>query len=269
MQLTLPTQHRVSQVQLIAPKYILLRFILMLSSSLFLGLLDGFRDMLLCNLVEVDWRFRGGYCLHHQGALMMEAVSMLPLKRRSTSTRLKLKLSHCTPWRRLGGEEVQLLLILDLGIRWGEWSGSRPGRALTPGKGPTVPTVQEAGWAPEPVWTPRPVENSSRLCRGSNLDCPVVQPVARHYTDWASRLTSTGLQGAIWQKTVIFILAAMITRNIPNSRIFPQFPIDARDANMAAVTWPVWGRRALPVLASGLGDAGRRQGRVQPARHVQ
>jgi hypothetical protein len=32
---------------------------------------------------------------------------------------LKLKLSHYTPRRRLGGEEVQLLLILDLGTRWG------------------------------------------------------------------------------------------------------------------------------------------------------
>jgi hypothetical protein len=53
----------------------------------------------------------------------------------------------------LGGEEVLLLLILDLGIRWGEWSASRPGRALAPGKGPPVPIVQEAGWAPEPVWT--------------------------------------------------------------------------------------------------------------------
>jgi len=33
----------------------------------------------------------------------------------------------------------------------GEWSASRPGRALPPGKGPPVPIVQEAGWAPEPV----------------------------------------------------------------------------------------------------------------------
>jgi hypothetical protein len=37
----------------------------------------------------------------------------------------------------------------------GEWSASRPGRALPPGKGPPVPTIQEAGWAPEPVWTQR------------------------------------------------------------------------------------------------------------------
>jgi hypothetical protein len=35
----------------------------------------------------------------------------------------------------------------------GEWSASRLGRA--PGKGPPVPIGQEAGWAPEPVWTQR------------------------------------------------------------------------------------------------------------------
>jgi hypothetical protein len=43
----------------------------------------------------------------------------------------------------------------------GEWSASRPGRALPPGKGPPVPIVQEAGWAPEPVWTQRLEENSA------------------------------------------------------------------------------------------------------------
>jgi hypothetical protein len=37
----------------------------------------------------------------------------------------------------------------------GEWSASNPGRPLVPGKGPPVPIVQEAGWAPEPVWTQR------------------------------------------------------------------------------------------------------------------
>jgi hypothetical protein len=31
----------------------------------------------------------------------------------------KVKLSRYTPWRRLGAEEVQLLLILNLGTRWG------------------------------------------------------------------------------------------------------------------------------------------------------
>jgi hypothetical protein len=83
----------------------------------------------------------------------------------------------------LGGEEVYLLLILDLGTRWGKWSALRPGRALAPGKGPPVPIVQEAVLAPEPVWTQRLEEKSFRLCRGSNIDRPVVQPVVRHYTD--------------------------------------------------------------------------------------
>jgi hypothetical protein len=36
-------------------------------------------------------------------------------------------------------------------------SGQRhaPAALLPPGKGPPVPTVQEAGWASEPVWTQR------------------------------------------------------------------------------------------------------------------
>jgi hypothetical protein len=43
------------------------------------------------------------------------------------------------------------LLFLDLGARRGGWSAPRHGR-FTPGKDP-VPIVQEAGWAPGPVWT--------------------------------------------------------------------------------------------------------------------
>jgi hypothetical protein len=52
-------------------------------------------------------------------------------------------------------EDVQLLLINDLATRWGERSGSRPSRALPP-----VQILQEAGWAPEPVWTQRLKEKS-------------------------------------------------------------------------------------------------------------
>ena len=40
----------------------------------------------------------------------------------------------------------------DRGTRRGEWSAARPGRTLLPGKDP-VPIIQEAGWAPGPVWT--------------------------------------------------------------------------------------------------------------------
>jgi hypothetical protein len=40
-------------------------------------------------------------------------------------------------------------------------SGQRhaPAALLPPGKGPPVPVVQEAGWAPEPVWTQRIEKN--------------------------------------------------------------------------------------------------------------
>jgi hypothetical protein len=56
-----------------------------------------------------------------------------------------------------------------------------PAALYPPGKGPPVPIVQEAGLAPEPVWTQRLEEKSSVWDR-----TPVVQPVVRHCTDWAT-----------------------------------------------------------------------------------
>jgi hypothetical protein len=50
----------------------------------------------------------------------------------------------------------------------GEWSDSRADSALPPGKGPPVPTGQEAGWAPEPVWT--------QTYRKSPLVCAGIEP---------------------------------------------------------------------------------------------
>jgi hypothetical protein len=44
-----------------------------------------------------------------------------------------------------------IALLFNLGAREGGWSTARPGR-FTPGNDP-VPIVQEAGWAPGPVWT--------------------------------------------------------------------------------------------------------------------
>jgi hypothetical protein len=38
-----------------------------------------------------------------------------------------------------------------------------PAALLPPGKEPPVPIVQEAGWAPEPVWTQRIEEKSFAL----------------------------------------------------------------------------------------------------------
>jgi hypothetical protein len=51
-------------------------------------------------------------------------------------------------------------------------------------KNPRYP--QEGWWAPEPVWTQTLEEKSSCLCWESNLDRPVVQFAAKHYTVWAT-----------------------------------------------------------------------------------
>ena len=59
------------------------------------------------------------------------------------------------------------LLFHDRGIRRGWVVSSTPRPHFTPGKNP-VPILQEAGWAPGPVWTGR----KSRPHRDSILDRP-------------------------------------------------------------------------------------------------
>jgi hypothetical protein len=87
----------------------------------------------------------------------------------------------------------------------GEWSASRPGRALPLGKGPPVPIGQEAGWASEPVWMQRLKEKSSASVGDRT---PVVQSVVRHYTAWATaatgysyKETKTGSEGSSTEDT--------------------------------------------------------------------
>jgi hypothetical protein len=69
-------------------------------------------------------------------------------------------------------------LFLYLGARRGEWSAPRTG-GFTPGKDP-VPIVQEAGWAPGPVWT-----CAKNLAPHLNSIPRTTQPIASRYTDWA------------------------------------------------------------------------------------
>jgi hypothetical protein len=86
---------------------------------------------------------------------------------------LTVKLFHYTPWRLLGGEKIQLLLFLTSALDGDEWSASRPGRALSPGKGIPVPIGQEAGWTPEQGLDTEVRRKILRLCRGSNPGPPV------------------------------------------------------------------------------------------------
>jgi hypothetical protein len=86
-------------------------------------------------------------------------------------------------WRCLrGGEECSSYPFLNLLTGWGEWSASRPSRTLPPGKRLAVPTVQEAVWAPEAVWTQR-LEAKSSASVGDRT--PLVHFVVKHSTDSA------------------------------------------------------------------------------------
>jgi hypothetical protein len=83
----------------------------------------------------------------------------------------------------LGDRRYSSYSFLTWALEGGEWSASRPGRALPPGKEPPVPTVQEAGWVPEPVWTQRLEEKSSASVADRT---PAFQSVGRHCTDRAT-----------------------------------------------------------------------------------
>jgi hypothetical protein len=50
--------------------------------------MTAFWDIAPCSLVEVDRRFRGAYCLHHQDDELIALMIIAPLKRRSISTTL-------------------------------------------------------------------------------------------------------------------------------------------------------------------------------------
>jgi hypothetical protein len=99
---------------------------------------------------------------------------------------VKKKLSHYTPWRHMGGEEVWLLLILNLSTRWGWVVSVTPQSRFTPGER-TPGTHWIEGW----VGPRTGLDAGARRkilcpCRGSNLDRPIIQPVVRRYTAWAT-----------------------------------------------------------------------------------
>jgi hypothetical protein len=99
------------------------------------------------------------------------------------STKVKFTLVQalrlCTGRTPHRGSRGITLLFLDHGTRRGWGVNVTPRPLFTPGKHP-VPIVQEAGWAPGPVWT------------GKEFDPRTVQPVASRYADYASRSTNMG-----------------------------------------------------------------------------
>jgi hypothetical protein len=88
----------------------------------------------------------------------MSSWPLLSLIQRANSNKKKAVPLHAM--EALGGERYSSYSFTTSALDGGEWSASRPGRALPPGKGAPVPIVQEAGWAPEPFWTQRLGEKS-------------------------------------------------------------------------------------------------------------
>ena len=87
----------------------------------------------------------------------------------TTGMKVNLRTAHEGP----KGEKIYSSLSLTSALDEGEWSAPRPGR-FTLGKDP-VPTVQEAGWAPGPVWTgaenlaPTGIRSPDRPARSESL----------------------------------------------------------------------------------------------------
>ena len=86
----------------------------------------------------------------------------------------------CTGLTAHRGSRRIALLFHDHGTRRGWGVSVTPRPLFTPGKDP-VPIVQEAGWAPGPVWT------GAENLAPTGIPSWTVQPVASHYTDWATR----------------------------------------------------------------------------------
>ena len=86
----------------------------------------------------------------------------------------------CTGRTAHRGSRGIALPFLDHGTRRGRGISVTPRPLLTPGKDP-VPIVQEAAWAPGPVWT------GAETLAPSGFDSRTVKPVASRYTDYATQ----------------------------------------------------------------------------------
>ena len=88
----------------------------------------------------------------------------------------------CTRRTAHRGSRGIALLFHNLGARRGWGVSVTPWPLFTPGKD-SVPIVQEAGWAPGPVWT------GAENLAPTGIRSRTVQPVASRYTDYATRPT--------------------------------------------------------------------------------
>ena len=114
----------------------------------------------------------------------------------------------CTGRTAHRGSRGTVLLFLGHGIRRGWGVSVTPRPLFTHGKDP-IPIVQEAGWAPGPVWA------GAENLAPPGFDPRTVQTVASRYTDWATRPTikqwqfinffCVGLEKVDYERTICII----------------------------------------------------------------
>jgi len=106
------------------------------------------------------------------------------------------------------------LLFHDRGTRRVWLVSSTPLPHFTPGKDP-VPILQEAGWAPGPVWT-------GGKSRPHGIRCPTVQPVVSRHTDWATRRTMKIEHTYYFYVVHTYTYITFLTQQCPLSSVWPQ-----------------------------------------------
>jgi hypothetical protein len=92
--------------------------------------------------------------------------------------KLSVKPSRCRH-AHVSEREVQLILIPDIGITWGEWPGSHAGCSLPQGKGPPVP-IWAGGWMG--LRATLDTEAKENIFVSVGDPSLVIQSVDRHYT---------------------------------------------------------------------------------------
>jgi hypothetical protein len=123
----------------------------------------------------------------------------------------------------VGRGGIELLLIHDLGTRWGWVVSVTPRPRFTPAERTPVPIVQEAGLD---------TEATGKIlcpCQGLNLDRPVVHPVVRHYTAWANpapNLVDTGryFSGVCWHVGIFLPVYTTLSSSSSITRLQMKIP---------------------------------------------
>ena len=105
----------------------------------------------------------------------------------------------CTDQTAHRGSGGIALLFLDHGTRRGWGVSVTPRPLFTPGND-RVPTVQEAGWAPGPVWT------GAENLASTGIRTRTVQPVPSRYTDWDTGPTTKAIHKFNTSSSTIHLL---------------------------------------------------------------